>query len=201
MKDIEYEVKLDNFPMIKQGKFKAVQYIDGREADRYIECAYQSPALRKHGVNRYTFKGFLTTRDGVDVLKTFTFDKIDSTSEYCPSVRSSRLCTHQRSSSDDVSAQELPGSRLKEICTIRVEITQSFRKGGKRHDSFARSGLQKDLPTIPTVYDDTKPAVWGLSTGRVLRASAMKDHSHADGREQVWTRKDRCRRHHLPLCS
>jgi hypothetical protein len=79
----EYEVKLDNFAMVKQGKFKATVYVDGREADNYIECAYQSPAVRKHGMNRYTFKGFLMTgEDKIDVLKAFRFEPMNLTGQF-----------------------------------------------------------------------------------------------------------------------
>lgn len=67
--------------MIKQGKFKAVIFIDGREADRYIQCAYQSKALRKHSKNEYTFTGFLAKgEDGKEMLRSFAFSKIKSTS-------------------------------------------------------------------------------------------------------------------------
>lgn len=78
----EYQVEIDNFPMVKQGYFTSDIFIDGRQADYYGECASRYAAKREEWKNSVIFDGFRTMQlNAKTVLRAFTFSKMQTTSE------------------------------------------------------------------------------------------------------------------------
>lgn len=77
--EAQYEVKIDDFPVFKKGKFDVKLFIDGKFVDSACNCA---PDAKWQGTqNDMTFTGFPSKRDGAIVLRCFVFGKAQTTGE------------------------------------------------------------------------------------------------------------------------
>jgi len=81
----EFTVKIDKFPMVRQGYFLSRIYVDGRYADGRIKCASIRELSGEAKENKRLYEGFCTTRsDGKEVITAFRFGNMQTTGESFP---------------------------------------------------------------------------------------------------------------------
>jgi hypothetical protein len=62
---------------------------------------------------------------------------------------------------DEGSAEELTEAELEKVCAIRIEVVPQIMKGPKKHTYRNR---EIRLPPVGVFHEDSKPALWGLTT-------------------------------------
>lgn len=67
---------------------------------------------------------------------------------------------------DDMNAPKLSAKELEDMCTIRVEIVQTFRVGRCQHKKSSTTLERSEQGKLnPIIQENCQPAKYGLSTG------------------------------------